>query len=526
MQAPTCAGHQGGTIGDIILAALERFPERCAFIDGERRISYAELGRHIGSAIALLKALGLKRGDAVVQLSGNRPEVFMTMAACYLMGLRSVTLHAMGSLPDHRYIVDDSDAVLFIADTPYLQRAAELHAECAGVSFWFSHDDGALPAGFKPFWSTALPLPGAPLQNESDTADVIRLAYTGGTTGKPKGVMLANRSVSMQATLMLAARDFPPDTRFLCPTPISHGAGALLVPCLWRGGTIILQRGFDPARFLAALQTHRATMTFLVPTMIYGLLDHLKTQPAQASSLQALMYGAAPMSPSRLREAMATFGPILSQSYGQSECPSNILLLTQADHARTDIDVLSAAGKPYPSLTVKLLDDDDEPVAHGQVGEICVRGALVMEGYWKQPELTASTMKNGWLHTGDMARQDAHGYFHLVDRKKDMIISGGFNVFPKEIEDALTSHPAVGAAAVIGVPDEKWGEAVKAIVVLRAGHQASASELIAHVKEGKGAAQAPKSIDFTDAIALTPLGKADKKALRQHYWLGQARAVN
>jgi len=519
----TQAAHIGGTIGEMIVHAIDRFPKRVAFIDGQARITYRALGERISQTIATFRALGLARGDCVVQLSGNRPEVFIVMAAAYLMGLRSVTLHAMGGIDDHAYIVDDAEGRVFIADAAHTERALVLRERCAGVVHWFGHDE--MP-GLPSFWQQTSSFAPARLIPEALTTDVIRLAYTGGTTGKPKGVMLANRCVWMQAVLLLAARSLPDDLRLLCPTPISHGAGAMIVPTLWRGGTVILQRGFDAERFIDAVETHRANMTFLVPTMIYTLLDHPRSRTADFSSLQTLSYGAAPMAPARIREAINRFGPILAQSYGQTECPSNILQLTQEDHVRTDVDTLTSAGMPYPGVTVALLDDNDDPVAEGSVGEICVRSALVMDGYWKQPELTAQVLRNGWLHTGDMAYRDRFGYYHLVDRKKDMIISGGFNVYPKEIEDVLTHHPDVAAAAVIGVPDAKWGEAVKAVVVARPGAQLDTETLRALIRDTKGAVNTPKTIDLVDALPLTVLGKPDKKRLREHYWSGMDRAVN
>ncbi|MCT9118501.1 AMP-binding protein [Cupriavidus gilardii] len=521
------AVYQGGTIGDMILAAIDRFPERVAFIDDGRQWTYRQLGLRIGHAIDAFRALGLRRGDGVVQLSPNRVEMFVVMAAAYLSGMRSVTLHGMGGLDDHAYIVDDAQASVFIADPAYAERAMALRARCPQVRHWFCHermppDDAALPD----FWRYAERAEHVPLAQAALPTDIVRLAYTGGTTGKPKGVMLSNRSMWMQAVLLLAARSLPDDVRLLCPTPISHGAGAMVVPTLWRGGTVILQRGFDAERFIDALERHRANLAFLVPTMIYTLLDHPRSRTADFSSLRTLSYGAAPMSPARIREALARFGPVLAQSYGQTECPSNILQLTQEDHCRGDGETLTSAGMPYPGVTVALLDDDDRPVERGTVGELCVRSPLVMDGYWKQPEQTAQVLRNGWLHTGDMAYQDPLGYFHLVDRKKDMIVSGGFNVYPREVEDVLTAHPAVAAAAVIGVPDDKWGEAVKAVVVLRAGAQASDEELRAVVRIAKGAVNTPKSIDFVAELPLTTLGKPDKKRLRERYWQGHARAVH
>lgn len=516
--------HAGGTIGDMIIQAISRYPDRTAFIDEHTQLSYRQLGRRIGSAISAFTALGLKRGDGVAQLSGNRADVFVVMAAAYLMGLRSITLHGMGGLDDHAYIVNDADVCVFIADRSYQERLQALGPLCPNVRRWYSHD--ADVPGQPSFWAEAEKHESAVLAVSAQPDDVIRLAYTGGTTGKPKGVMLTNRSMWMQALLLLAARQLPADLRLLCPTPISHGAGAMLIPTLWRGGTIILQRGFEPEKFITALQQHRASFTFLVPTMVYALLDHPLSRTADFSSLRLLSYGASPMAPARIKEAMQVFGSVLVQSYGQTECPSNILFLSQEDHARQDVNTLGAAGMPYPGVTVELLDDRDQPVAPGQVGELCVRSPLVMAGYWKQPDLSAETMRNGWLHTGDLAYRDSHGYYYLVDRKKDMIISGGFNVYPKEIENVLTAHPAVAAAAVIGVPDEKWGEAVKAIVVLRAHTSASDEELKSVVRAAKGPVNTPKTIDFVERLPLTTLGKPDKNALRARYWGDSQRKIN
>ncbi|MNV43458.1 Long-chain-fatty-acid--CoA ligase [compost metagenome] len=330
----------------------------------------------------------------------------------------------------------------------------------------------------------------------------------------------------MQAVLLMAARGLRPGTRVLCPTPISHGAGAMIVPTLALGGSFVLQRGFDPDRFIDAVEKHRIGSVFLVPTMIYKLLDHPRCATADFSSLELLSYGASPMTPARIREAISRIGPVLAQSYGQTECPSNILHLTAEDHCRADVDTLASAGMPYPGVTVALLDANDQPVEPGEVGELCVRSPLVMDGYWKQPEQTAEALRNGWLHTGDMARRDSHGYYYLVDRRKDMVISGGFNVYPKEIEDVIAQHPSVAAVAVIGVPDERWGEAVKAVVVIRPDVRVGPEELRELVRHAKGAVCTPKTVDFVEALPLTPLGKPDKKALRERYWGSLARSIH
>jgi fatty-acyl-CoA synthase len=222
---------------------------------------------------------------------------------------------------------------------------------------------------------------------------------------------------------------------------------------------------------------------------------------------------------------MGIFGPVFVQLYGQTEAPQCITSLRKIDHDLGNPRRLGSCGRPNPLVEVKLLDSDLREVAVGEPGEICVRGPQVMDGYWKRPEATEETLRGGWLHTGDVAVKDADGYLYIVDRTKDMIISGGFNIYPREVEDALMAHHAVASAAVIGIPDEKWGEAVKAFVVLKPGANNSAAELQAHVKEKRGAPWSPKSIDFVDAIPVTGLGKIDRKLLRAPYWEGRTRGV-
>jgi fatty-acyl-CoA synthase len=260
--------------------------------------------------------------------------------------------------------------------------------------------------------------------------------------------------------------------------------------------------------------------------MIYVLLDHPALDTVDLSGLEWFGYAASPMSPVRLAEGLERIGPVFVQFYGQTESTAHGTVLKRADHDAARPDVLASCGKPVSSIRLSIQDDDGNPVGTGDIGEICLQGPGVMDGYWKHPELTEQTIVDGWLHTGDMAVQDDEDWVTIVDRKKDMIISGGFNVFPREVEDALSSHSAVSMAAVIGVPDEKWGEAVKAVVVLKPGATTTPDELIALVREKKGPVYAPKSVEIVDAIPLTPVAKADKKALRAMYWQGEHRGVH
>jgi fatty-acyl-CoA synthase len=289
---------------------------------------------------------------------------------------------------------------------------------------------------------------------------------------------------------------------------------------------MVVVPGFEAGAVLEAIERHRITTTMLVPSMIYALLDHPRFAQTDLSSLQTIFYGASPMSPARLREAIGKLGSIFFQFYGQTECPQTVCVLRKEEHDPGDLDRLASCGRPVPWVRVGLLDDSGEEVAKGQPGELCVRGPLVMKGYWNKPEETSQALQGDWLHTGDVAREDENGFLTIVDRKKDMIVSGGFNVFPREIEDVISTHPGVAAVAVIGTPDEKWGEAVTALIVPRHGAQLDIDELIALVKERKGSHYAPKSVEIVDSIPMSPLGKPDKKALRARYWAGSDRFVH
>jgi fatty-acyl-CoA synthase len=313
---------------------------------------------------------------------------------------------------------------------------------------------------------------------------------------------------------MLSEWEWPNPPRVLSCAPLSHSGSAMILPTLMTGGTLLVLPGFDPAAVMQTVQDQRINCMLLVPTMIYAILDHPRFAEFDLSSLETVFYGASAISPARLKEAIERIGPVFSQFYGQAEAPMVITLLRKADHDVGDPRRLASCGRPTPWLHVELLDAENRPVPDGEPGEICVRGPLVMDGYRNDPQLTAETFRGGWHHTGDVAVRDPGGFLRIVDRTKDMIVTGAFNVYPREIEDILAEHPAVAQAAVIGVPHPKWGEAVKAVIVLRNGQSAGAEELIALVAARKGSFQAPKAVEFVDAIPQTAVGKPDKKALR------------
>jgi fatty-acyl-CoA synthase len=316
---------------------------------------------------------------------------------------------------------------------------------------------------------------------------------------------------------MMAEWEWPNPPRVLACTPLSHAGAALFLPTLLKKGTLLVLPKFDPVAVMQAIQEHRINCMMLVPTMIYALLDHPRFGEFDLSSLETIFYGASAISPARLKEAIERIGPVFFQFYGQAECPMAITVMRKAEHDVNDPRRLASCGRPVPWVHVELLDANNCPVREGDPGEICVRGPLVMDGYRDNPELTAQTFAGGWHHTGDVAVRDPGGFLRIIDRTKDMIVTGGFNVYPREIEDILAEHPAVSQSAVIGVPHSKWGEAVKALVVLRPGQAVSAQELIDWVAQRKGSFQAPKTVEFIDSIPQTAVGKPDKKALRAKF---------
>ncbi|HKU37869.1 MAG TPA: AMP-binding protein [Polyangiales bacterium] len=511
--------HRPLYVPDLLVHALSQTPSRPFLqLAGGPLLTVGEVRDATSQFTQALHSLGVGRGSVVATLSPNRPEVLHVAHAIQLLAAVAVPMHPLQGIADHLHVVRDADVNVLVFDAErFSERAAELAKQVPGlklIAFGPSasaEDLCQLAARFRP----------APLiAPRVDPNGVARLTYSGGTTGKPKSLGSTHRSNVAVAQIMLSEWEWPERPRVLSCTPLSHAGAGLILPALLKQGTLLIHPSFDPLKVLSAIQEYRISCMMVVPTMIYALLDHPRFGEFDLSSLETVFYGASAISPVRLKEAIERIGPVFFQFYGQAEAPMSITVMRKAEHDPNDLRRLASCGRPVPWMRVELLDSKLQPVPDGEPGEICVQGPAVMDGYRNNPELTAETLRGGWLHTGDVAVRDPDGFLRIVDRTKDMIVSGGFNIYPREVEDILGEHPAVAQVAVIGVPHPKWGEAVKALIVTRPGLTTTAEQLISLVAARKGSFQAPKLVQFIDSIPQTPLGKPDKKVLRVKY--GQA----
>ena len=508
--------HQPVGTLDMIAQALSRDTDRLVVIGaGGEQLTAQGLADEISRYRQYFETLDPAPRRAAI-LSRNRIDVLYAQNGLNFAGVVNTALHPMGSVDDYLYVIEDADIDTLVFDADHYGSIAQaIQVRAPRLRHLLAMGGGDIGSDMAAAVARIAPRPlVAPA---CDPEALFRIAYSGGTTGSPKGIMTTHRGATTSAMIQLMSWEWPDAVRHLICAPLSHSGAAVLTSVLVKGGSMIVLPGFDPVGTMQAIETHRITSVLMVPTMVLAMIDHPRFGEFDLSSLEVIFYGASAFPAARLRDAIGKLGPIFFQFYGQAEAPMSVTLLRRDEHDATDLTRLASCGRPSPLVHVALLDDDNAAVPDGEPGEICVRGPLLMAGYLNKPEETAKAFDGGWLHTGDVAVRGADGFLRIVDRKKDMIVTGGFNVYAREVEDVLIEQPGVRAAAVIGVPDEKWGEAVKAVIVAQPGVTLDPQALIAAVRTRKGAVQAPKTVDFVNALPLSPLGKPDKKALRQLY---------
>jgi fatty-acyl-CoA synthase len=508
--------HQHITSADMTVHALSRDLDRTVLIsDVGQVITAGEMRDSISRFQQLFENLAPKPARAAI-LAKNRVEVIYATNGLGLAGVVLTTLHPMGAMEDYLYVIEDAniDTLVYDADL-YEGVAKQLKERAPQLTNFLAMGSGETGQDIVKASMKFMPGPLATKPSQPD--DVFRIAYSGGTTGKPKGIMCSQRSSFTAAVIQQMEWEWPDEIRHLICAPLSHSGAAVLTSILLRGGYMVVMPAFEVVAAMQMIEQYKITSVLMVPTMVIAMMDHPRFGEFDLSSLEVIFYGASAFPAQRLRDAIGKFGKIFFQFYGQAEAPMSVTVMRREDHDPDNLERLASCGRPTSLVSLALMDDDMNEVPDGEPGEICVRGPLLMAGYLNKPEETAAAFAGGWLHTGDVAVRSADGFLRIVDRKKDMIITGGFNVYAREVEDVIVEQAGVRQAAVIGIPDPKWGETVKAVVVLEPGATVTADEIIAAVRARKGAVQAPKSVEFVDSIPVTAIGKPDKKALRVRF---------
>ncbi|NGQ95197.1 long-chain fatty acid--CoA ligase [Brevibacillus sp. SYP-B805] len=521
-------------LGYLLYRSAAAYPDHPAIIHGDAVLTYRECNERVNRVGSALRRLGLEPGDRVAIFSPNRPEILEVLFATWKAGLAAVPMNFRLHRDEVRYILNHSEAKVLVYAGVYQDDIDRITGDLTATRIAVCLDgpgengrndaltvlayDELLKQGDNAEWVEPV---------EGD--DLAWLFYTSGTTGRPKGAMLTHR-ILLLAALNTCADIYPfgHGDIGLHAAPLSHGSGLYSLPLIAKGGTNVIfpASRFDPETVFALIEKHRITvLPFMAPTMVKRLIESEARTRYDLRSLQCIIYGGAPMYVEDLTAGLKAFGPVFAQVYGQGECPMTITGLGRDEHNLHQPERLASAGTARMGVQVCIQDAEGNRLPPGRIGEIAARSELVMKGYWHNPEATSEAIVNGWLRTGDVGYMDEHGYLYILDRTKDMIISGGNNIYPREVEEVLLCHPAVQEVCVFGVPDPEWGEAVKAVVVLRPGHEAAEEELIAFCRDHLASYKKPRSVDFLEELPKNAYGKVLKRELRARYWEGNARLV-
>lgn len=501
-------------------AALD--PTAECVVEGELRLSFRQVSDWTHRIAWGLSDSGISRQGRVAILSPNNAWGYIAILGLQRAGCIWVPLGARNSLDEVTAHLKRTRSEWLFYHSDFESSLSHIRAEVPSLLGFVCLDrPGDSHPGMEA-WSRVHIGQPFPLAEREAREAIFRITSSGGTTGAPKAVVQTQVGVEANMAAFMALAHHPAPRYLLC-NPMTHAAGIVSFHVLARGGTVVIMRTPDVHKVLDIIEDERVTMLMLTPTSIYSLLAVPGIRQHDFSSLRYFIFGAAPMSAGKLREALEVFGPVMMQVYAQTEASTLVAAMLPSDYARILADPslthrLHSCGRPAPFSRVAIMDESGRLLPSGERGELVVRGGMVMQGYWEEPVLDSAASKYGWHHTGDVAYIDADGFVYLVDRIRDLIISGGFNVFPSEVEQVIWSHPAVQDCAVIGVPDDKWGEAVKAVLELKPGAFVTEAEIMALCKDKLGSVKAPKTVEFWDELPRSPLNKVLKKKIRERFW--------
>ncbi|HMO69236.1 MAG TPA: long-chain-fatty-acid--CoA ligase [Novosphingobium sp.] len=510
------------TLGEFVSYWARHDPERAALRNAARTISFAELDRLANRAAHWLLDRGAVEDRLIGYLGKNSFDFYIALFGCSHTRAGLVVFNWRLSAAELAVQIKDSETGLIVAERELEPLLAPALAELENPPKVVWIDEAT---SFESLCALEHDTRPGVIVRESDTAFQL---YTSGTTGRPKGVMLAHKAINLMrlSEHLEPAYHWERDDSFINALPNFHLLHlGITLQCLYNGVSITVERQFDPAAVLRSISTLKPTLLTLTPTMLQMLLDHPDAATTDFSSLRLTLYAGSPISLGLIKRAIAAMPCRFMQFYGSAESGGAASILRPEEHNLEDEAKLQSCGRPLPLIEFRIVDDQGREVPDGTPGELLIRVPSITKGYWRQPEATAAVMQNGWYRSGDIARRDEEGLYYIVDRAKDMIVSGGENIYSAEVENALSVHPDVAAVAVIGVPDERWGEAVKACVIRKPGSDLDEQGLIAFARERLAGYKVPKSVDFMDTFPLVPSGKVSKKDLRAPYWEGVGRSV-
>lgn len=512
------------TLGDICRKSALLCPDKTAVIFEENRLTYRQLDERVNRLANAFLSMDIKKADRLTVLSENTHKYLEIYFAAAKIGISVTPLNFRLADEEIIQIVSDSESTVFLVGDGYEDRARALQDSLSDIKIWVTMD--TTTDAFESYEDMIAKASTEDPKQDSEEDEMAILMYTGGTTGLPKGVMMSHRGLMTAILGAVVMCGFRRDDITCFVLPLFHVSFWPAFAVLLVQGTVVVNRKSDLNGMLQLIQDEKCTHINAVPTLYGWMLQMADVDAYDLTSLRLITYAGSPFPPELLKKCILKFGPIFEQAYAMTECIGGTFL-NMDDHVLDGerSKLLASAGKPCPNVDVCIKDEQDNDQPPGKIGEIAIRGKCLMMGYWKNPELTAKAIRNGWYHTGDMGFIDEEGYLFLVDRKADMIVTGGENVYPKEAEDVLYQHPAVAMAAVVSAPDEKWGERVQAAVVLQTGQTATKEELIAYCKEHLAGYKCPKEIDFWEQLPTTPVGKVLRKDVKKKFWEGYDRTV-